>query len=189
MVNQRWAGIILYSLGICVAAIGASKLPETGESWSDTLYWFNDGVILTILGLWIWRQGTETEESVETEKKRTPVQLIQDIQPILHDLYRNVDDLECYQIQEYVKILQEQYLMPLEAVRGKIINQFGLERSGELLITISYGERVINRIYSASLDGHHDEALECTEEAHAAFEQVLTIARRLWATESQDDKK
>ena len=65
----------------------------------------------------------------ETENKRTALQLIRDIQPILDDLYRNVDDLECYQIQEYVNILRAQYLMPLEQLRGRIIADKGLEKT------------------------------------------------------------
>ena len=180
MFNQRWVGIILYSMGICVASIGATKLPGNGLTWSDTIFVFNDGVILTILGLWIWRQAPVEKEVEETDGKRTAVQLIRDIQPILDDLYKNVDDLECYQIQEYVKILRAQYLTPLERLRTRIIDEKGLEKAAELLIAISYGERVINRIHSAALDGHHDEAVECTEEAHAAFKEVFNLTRTLW---------
>jgi len=183
MFNQRWVGIILYGLGICIATIGASKLPEEGETWSEMLYWFNDGVILTLLGLWIWRQSDDESTDDETKEKRSPFDLIRDIQPILEDLYRNVDDLECYQIQEYVKILQVQYLLKLERQRGLIQDRIGLEKSAELLIAISYGERVINRILSAALDGHHDEAVECTEEAHAAFKEVLEMFNTLWFQE------
>ena len=95
------------------------------------MYVFNDGVILTIVGLVIWRQAPIEQEEEETENKRTALQLIRDIQPILDDLYRNVDDLECYQIQEYVNILRAQYLMPLEQLRGRIIADKGLEKTAE----------------------------------------------------------
>jgi hypothetical protein len=179
MFNQRWIGIILYSLGISIAAIGAAKMPQDGNTWSDTVYWFNDGVILTLLGLWIWRSSPVEKKEENLGKERTPIQLIREIQPILDDLYRNVDDLECYQIQEYVNILRQQYLLPLERVRNQIVAKIGLEKSAELLIAISYGERIINRIHSASLDGHHDEAVECTEEAHGAFLVVLELTRKL----------
>lgn len=183
MFNRRLVGTILYSLGICVASIGATKLPAEGATWSDMVYLFNDGVILTIVGLVIWRLAPVEEEKQETENKRSALQLIRDIQPILDDLYRNVDDLECYQIQEYVKILRAQYLMPLEQLRGKIMSDKGMDKAAELLIAISYGERVINRIHSAALDGHHDEAVECTEEAHAAFKEVFEITLKIWEIE------
>ncbi len=185
MFNRRLVGIFLYSLGICVASIGATKLPAEGSTWSDILYVFNDGVILTIVGLVIWRLAPIEQKEEETENKRTALQLIRDIQPILDDLYRNVDDLECYQIQEYVNILRAQYLMPLEQLRSRIISDKGLEKTAELLIAMSYGERIINRIHSAALDGHHDEAVECTEEAHAAFKEVFELTVRVWKFENK----
>ena len=92
----------------------------------------------------------------------------------MDDLYRNVDDLECYQIQEYVNILRAQYLMPLEQLRGRIIADKGLEKTAELLIAISYGERIINRIHSAALDGHH-----------AAFKEVFELTVRVWKFENK----
>ena len=61
----------------------------------------------------------------------------------------------------------------------------GLEKTAELLIAISYGERLINRIHSAALDGHHDEAVECTEEAHAAFKEVFKLTVRVWKFENK----
>ena len=70
--------------------------------------------------------------------------------------------------------------MPLEQLRGKIMSDKGMDKAAELLIAISYGERVINRIHSAALDGHHDEAVECTEEAHAAFKEVFEITLKIW---------
>ena len=73
--------------------------------------------------------------------------------------------------------------MPLEQLRGKIMSDKGMDKAAELLIAISYGERVINRIHSAALDGHHDEAVECTEEAHAAFKEVFEITLKIWKVE------
>ena len=102
--------------------------------WSDVLYLFQDGVILTIIGLILWYQSPQEEElDVMTEGHRTPYQLLRDVQPIIEDLYRSVDDLECYQIQEYVKILREQYLAPLESKRDDIIKRFGMEVAAEIV--------------------------------------------------------
>lgn len=181
MANKGTVGVLLYCLGICITVIAGAKLPEEGQRWSDVLYLFQDGVVLTIIGLILWYQAPQKEEEVVlAEGHRTPYQLLRDVQPIMEDLYRSVDDLECYQIQEYVKILREQYLAPLESKRDEIIKRFGMEVAAELLIAISYGERIINRVHSASLDGHHDEAVECTEEAYAVFQEIFLMVRQLW---------
>ena len=182
MGNQRNLGIFLYCVGICIAVTGAAKMPMEGEMWSDVLYLFNDGAIVTLLGLVLWRQSIGQIKEDDNSETRSAFQLLRDVQPILDDLYRSVDDLECYQIQEYVKILREQYLVPLEVQRGTIIAKYGLEKAAELLVAISYGERIINRVHSAALDGYHDEAVECTEEAHAAFQEVFLMVRKLWGT-------
>ena len=173
-------GMILYALGICVAVIGAAKMPETGQTWSNTLYVFNDGIILTLLGLVLWRFGVSQDSSTTSEDKGTVVQLLKDMEPILEDLYREVDDLSCAQIAEYLMILKKQYLLKLENRRNQVINKFGLEKSADLLIAISYGERVLNRAHSAALDDHHDESVECVEEAYNAFKDVFVLSKQLW---------
>ena len=180
MDNLAKYGLLLYSLGICWAVVGAAKMPDPGETWPSTLFVFNDGLILTLLGLVLWKFAPVPKKK-EEEGRRTAIQLLRDMEPILDDLYKSVDELECYQIQEYIKILREQYLVPLEDKRTGIMKKFGMEKAAELLIAISYGERILNRVYSASLDGHHDEAVTCTEEAHGAFQEVFALARVLWA--------
>lgn len=180
MANKGTVGMLMYCLGICITVIAGAKLPDEGQRWSSVLYLFQDGVILTIIGLILWYQAPKKDVNTEEDGQRTPYQLLRDVQPIIEDLYRSVDDLECYQIQEYVKILREQYLVPLESKRGEIIQRFGMEGAADLLIAVSYGERIVNRVHSASLDGHHDEAVECTEEAHAVFQEIFLMVRQLW---------
>ena len=174
-------GFGLYCLGIGVTVIGAAKMPAAGEKWSDVLYLFNDGVILALLGLMLWRFGLRTTAKKKQKGKRTSFQILTDMGPILEDLYRSVDDLECYQLQEYIKILREQYLVPLEESRAEIVHRFGIQKSAELLVAISYGERILNRVASAAADQHHDEAVSSVEEAYNAFQEIYRILRELGA--------
>ena len=174
-----------YILGICVASIGATKLPAEGSTWSDILYVFNDGVILTIVGLVIWRQAPIEQEEEETENKRTALQLIRDIQPILDDLYRNVDDLECYQIQEYVKYPTCTVSYAARATTWSDHRRQGVGKDSRIADRDLIRGANINRIHSAALDGHHDEVVECTEEAHAAFKEVFELTVRVWKFENK----
>ena len=179
-------GIGLYCLGIGLAVIGAAKLPAEGQEWSDMLYLFNDGVILTLLGTVLWRFGLANQSKKKEEGQRTSFQILKDMGPILDDLYRSVDDLECYQLQEYVKILREQYLIPLGEARSEIVHRYGLEKSAELLVALSYGERILNRVYSAASDKHHDEAVSCVEEAYNAFQEIYRILKDLGVGKEKD---
>lgn len=179
-------GFWLYCLGIGMTVIAAAKLPEEGEKWSDVLYLFNDGVILALLGLVFWRFGLRRKASQKKKGKRSSFQILTDMGPILEDLYRSVDDLECYQLQEYIKILREQYLIPLEEARFEIIHRFGMEKSTDLLVAISYGERILNRVASAAADQHHDEAVSSVEEAYNAFQEIYRILRVLGAESAEE---
>ena len=172
-------GVGLYCFGVSVAVVGAAKIPLEGEKWSDVLFLFNDGVILALVGLALWRFGLRTQAKRKRKGKRTSFQILTDMGPILEDLYRSVDDLECYQLQEYIKILREQYLIPLEESRSEIIHQFGIEKSAELLVAISYGERILNRVASAAADQHHDEAVSSVEEAYNAFREIYRILKEM----------
>ena len=172
-------GILIYILGICLAVIGATKLPEEGQTWSETIYLFNDGIILTILGLALWRLALRQDEENDPETDSDPLKLLLGMRSIIDELYRSADDLETYQFQEYTKILREQYLLPISASRQVLINRFGMEKAAELLISLSYGERLINRVNSAAIDDHVEEAAKCAEEAYAAFEQVYKLIKKL----------
>ena len=172
-------GMILFVLGICVSVIGAAKLPSDGASWSDMVYLFNDGVILSLLGLALWRMALRMQKVKVSETGNDPLKLLEATQPIVSDLYRSADDLETYQFQEYVKILREQYLLPISNARHQLLNRGDMRKTAELLITLSYAERILNRVGSAASDQHLDEAARCAEEAYAAFQEVYILMRNI----------
>jgi len=177
--SMKRYGMALYMLGIALAVIGGAKLPLNGDIWPDTLFLFNDGVILALLGLVLWKYSVSNANAKPKKGQRTAQQILMDMGPILEDLYRSVDDLACYQLLEYVKILREQYLIPMGERNAQIVNRFGMEKSAELLIAISYGERILNRVYSAAADQHHDEAASCVEEAYGVFQEIYSIWNRI----------
>jgi len=150
-----------------------------GDTWPDTMFLFNDGVILTILGLALWRLALRNEEEEATETDKDPLKLLLDVRSHVEDLYRSADDLESYQFLEQTKIIREDFLLPISASRQQLINRFGMEKAAELLITISYAERIVNRVSSAATDQHLEEAARCTEEAYAAFQEVYALMKKL----------
>ena len=66
--------------------------------------------------------------------------------------------------------LLETWVLPFAEVRQTIIQRFGMEEGADVLVTVAYGERMLNRVWSASADGHPQEARACLPEAIAAFE-------------------
>ena len=131
----------------------------------------------------LWRLALRQEEKRDVEPENDPLKLILSMKSIIEELYRSADELETYQFQEYTKILRERYLLPISASRQLLINRFGMEKAAEVLITLSYGERLINRVNSAAIDDHVEEAARCAEEAYAAFQQVYLLIKELQKTQ------
>ena len=51
-----------------------------------------------------------------------------------------------------------------------------MDEGAQILVTMAYGERMLNRAWSASADGHIQEARGCIPEALAAFEEAYAKA-------------
>jgi hypothetical protein len=61
-------------------------------------------------------------------------------------------------------------------VRRKIIDRLGMSKGSEILVVVAYGERMLNRVWSAASDGHLPEARSSYPEARAAFHQAQDLA-------------
>ena len=51
-----------------------------------------------------------------------------------------------------------------------------MERGAEILVTAAYAERMLNRVWSASADGHLPEAGASLTEAAEAIQQTAELA-------------
>lgn len=171
-------GIALFVLGIGATIIGGAKAPLEGQTWPDTLPLFLGGTLLTIIGLVLWRKSDaalKAAESAGGPKDKDPVALLQALQTPLEALRGELESLDTTQITVRVDALLDEFILPMGEGRQRFIDRYGMDKGAEILVTLAYGERMINRVWSAAADGHLPEASASYIESADAFNEAVGL--------------
>ena len=172
-------GWILFAAGVLSGIAGAAKLPAEGADWPDTWPVALGGIVLGVIGVGLWhlavkaeRDATRRGESVGSKKRASAVDLLTDLIAPARALKAEAAGLELKDLEDRTDALLEAYVLPFAEVRHQMIDRFGMARGADILVTVAYGERILNRVWSAAADGHLPEALACVPEAVEAFEEA-----------------
>ena len=79
-------------------------------------------------------------------------------------------------------MLNDGFVTPLADGRQRFVDRFGLAGGSEVLNATAFGERMLNRVWSAAADGHLEEACSSYREAVEAFAQAEETVARLAAS-------
>lgn len=188
---MRTLAIILFSGGIMAAISGAAKLPAPIpegadpsflDQFPDTLPLFTVAFLTTVGGLVIWwkdvfahrksRQDDDTDES-------NPLTLLAGLSPQLHELANSIDELDGQAITDRVEQILAHTVLPFAEGRQKLFDRLGMRAGADLLVTAAYGERMLNRTWSAAADGHLIEARSSFQEAILAFDEAAAMVPAL----------
>lgn len=184
---MRILAYILFGGGIMAAISGAAKLPAVIpegttptflDRFPDTLPEFTIAFIATVVGLIIWwkdvfaqRKANQAAESDESN----PLTLLAGLAPQLSDLASSIDQLEGEAITARVEQILEHTVLPFAEARQKLFDRLGMRTGADLLVTAAYGERMLNRTWSAAADGHLTEARSSFREATQAFDEAAAM--------------
>jgi hypothetical protein len=173
-------GFILFAVGIIATIIGAAKVPDEMSEWPDTLGLFGLGVVLSTLGLILWyRTRRANTAAANADQASTgagdPVALLLAAQEPLMKLAADIGELNADDITERVDAILEAYILPFSQVRQRLIDRLGMETAAEVLVVVAYGERILNRVWSAAGDAHLPEARTCFPEAHEALVEAARM--------------
>ncbi|MCK5074341.1 MAG: hypothetical protein KAQ98_13005 [Bacteriovoracaceae bacterium] len=182
MKTAKWIGILFFLGGTILATISASKIPAEGSTYPDTLGIFIPGFILAVIGILIWH--TMVRKLIKLELKQqdassndNPVTLIEKLQPNLTDLTSKIGNLDSDELCQEVDKLLDNYVLPFAEVRQTLVNMMGMSKGAQVLVTIAYGERMLNRVWSASADGHLEEAQNVYPDAVSAFQEAYGMVQ------------
>jgi len=168
-------GQILFAAGIVMAVIAGAKAPLENTTWPDTLPLFGFGTVLTIIGLVLWRQNEKRDVGSEEDTTESALAKLKTITEILKNQSPTWKELDCTELNKAITLFQEQYVRPFVNIRQQIIDLFGMQKGSEIMIACSYGERMLNRVWSATSDNHLQEAQSSLQEAIQAFEEVTSL--------------
>jgi hypothetical protein len=169
----------LFGLGIMIAISGGAKVPEKMGEWPDSWPVFLVGAIMALIGVVLWRRVKAAERrAVAAEQsggEHDPFTYLADVLAPARTLGEEIGGLETHAICDRVDVLLETYILPLAEVRERVMDTLGMDRGAEVLITIAYGERMLNRVWSAAGDGHKPEALSVYPDALSALEEAQQL--------------
>ena len=202
---MRIIGCTLFTIGVIVAISGAAKLPKSPanesepaavadvpgddqptvsqkETFPDTWPVFAGGFLVALVGVSMWwgdvlADRRNARASHDSEAEDSPTSLLARMFPELERLDGELDSLGTGALTARIDELLEHFVHPLAESRQKLIDQFGMSVGAEILVTIAFGERMLNRVWSAAADGHLPEAQSSFRDAADAFKQAHTIAR------------
>ena len=171
------AGPIVFGIGIMIAISGGAKVPDKVGEWPDSVPIFLVGAVLSVIGLVLWRAAKAKERAAlvagqGSDSSKDPFAFLAGVQEPLATLADEIGDLKPPAICERVDQLLEGYLLPLAEVRQLIVDRVGMDKGAEILVTIAYGERMLNRTWSAAGDDHLPEALAVYPDAVAALAEA-----------------
>lgn len=170
-------GFIVFAIGIIISILGAAKVPAEGSKWPDTLVLFSIGAAIAIAGLMMWRMAVKkaNAEEANTKDDKDPATLLSNLVEPLQKLSNDIADLDADAITQRVDEVLDKYVLPFADVRQRIVNKLGMEKGAEILVVVAYGERMLNRVWSAAADGHLPEAQASFPEALEAFTEAKKL--------------
>lgn len=174
--RRRAASSRKESLGLLV--LGGKK--ERIGGWPDTLPIFLFGLGVALFGLFVWKRGVALEAAAkregQAEDASNPFVLLAEIQSPLRSLQDDIEDLQPEEVCDRVDALLSRYVLPFAEVRRGVLDQLGMEKGAEVLVVVAYGERMLNRVWTAASDGHLPEARSVLPDAITAFQEASGLA-------------
>lgn len=182
-------GYVLFVTGVIVAITAGARMPEGGQDFPATWPIFLGGAFAGIAGVALWRgdlaRSRRAHAAEEPSSGRgNPVALLRELIDPAHRLQSDLESMDVDELLARVEQLLEQFVLPFAESRQRIINRFGMTTGAEILVTMAYGERMLNRVWSAAADGHLPEARACVPEAVHAIDEAQAIVQKAILSES-----
>ncbi|MCP4503077.1 MAG: hypothetical protein GY822_24330 [Deltaproteobacteria bacterium] len=151
----------------------------TDKAFPKTANAFWLSALLAAIGGVLWRRGVvknakaEAEAMVHDESgEGNPFALLMNLQAPLEQLNLDFGDLDNDSILERVDALIEEFIDPFTEARGKVTETLGMAIGAEILIDVAFGERMLNRVWSAASDDCYEEAVISLLPALDAFKRA-----------------
>ena len=165
---MRALGYLLITAGFLAGSVVAVQTEENHIDWG----WFLPAFAVGVVGVVLARLGTQREARHETK-------LAGDLETLTTSLDRLVDNLERlnaednkadpYRVHERIDELLRDDLASFADARESIGHIFSLAAYADVMNAFAAGERYVNRVWSASIDGWVDELEEYIGRAREQF--------------------
>ncbi len=177
---MKTIGYLLLALGFLAAAGIASQTDENLVAWT----WFVPAAVVAAIGVGLVRFGMKRQSQEEIAQGgglRPVVEAIDNIVSNMRTLDGEKEQLDPYAFHDRIDELFVRDLGQFVDHRKRIADIHGLQSYAEVMNEFAAGERYLNRVWSASVDGYVDEIREYVGRARSQFERAQEILNRIEA--------
>lgn len=171
--------MIIFFIGVLIAITAAAKMPQANQNFSDNILIFVVGIIISIVANIFWHKEVKSEAIEKIKKHRdsedNPVFLLQRSVEQIQKLNDDFDRLDNKQVCQCINDISENFIHPFTEKRYSIIDIMGMEKGSEVLLTVAYGERMLNRVWSACSDGHRFEAKNSLDKSNSNYLKAIAL--------------
>lgn len=176
--NKRTIGMSLFFIGSIIAISAAAKMPNEGDTYPTTVAVFVIALICGIVGNVLWHGTEKTKVLAELEEHKNdansnPVMLLQNTIPAIEKLTEKAKTLKGMELCDEVDNVLDTCVHPFTDRRKTFQDILGQANGAEVLLVVAYAERMLNRVWSASSDGYHDEAVSCLADSLVNYKIAL----------------
>lgn len=164
---------------------GTSKTvtAKVNKPFPSTSLYFWIAMAAAAVGCILWRVGKTKEARANAAAMAqsdsmdgNPFALLRTMIAPTRALAAEIDELTESQIMLRVDELLSTYVLPFGDVRTKVTETLGMSTGAEILVVVAYGERMLNRAWTAASDGHAHESRKVFPDVVAAFEKAQALA-------------
>jgi len=173
-------GFYIFAIGLIVAIIGAAKPAPAPGDWSDTVLYFWVGAVISGIGCFLWRrqirlemQASANQTSSEAGVAVNGFELLKEFDMHLKEFDTRISSFNADQLFEAAEKYFDDFITPIVDRRYDFIHKLGMSQGAEIVLAFSKGERYFNRMHTAALDGHLEEALSAWPLAKDAFREAI----------------
>ena len=167
-------GLLLITVGFLAGAWIAVQQVDTVR-WS----WYVPAAIAAAIGVALVRHGSRQQaRAADTLQKNISAagETLGRIVVHIDELEAKKADIETHDLRDHIDAVFANDLGDFADARMAIAHLYGLSQYAEIMNHFAAGERYLNRVWSASVDGYVDECLayitRAREQFHAANERL-----------------
>jgi len=177
---MKTLGYLLLTVGFLAGAGIATQTDDNRVDWT----WFVPAAAVGAIGVGLAQYAIRQQSKnaiVEGGGLRPVVEALDAIVTNIEILDREKDAMNPYDVHGRI---DELFILDLAGFvdhRKRIGDIHGLQSYAEIMNEFAAGERYLNRVWSASVDGYVDEVREYIGKARSQFERAQAILQRLEA--------
>ena len=112
-------------------------------------------------------------EEHKNDESSNPVILLEKTIPALEELKTKSATIKGMKFCDEIDRVIDSYITPFVERRKTFSDILGQARGAEVLLMLAYSERMLNRVWSATSDGHEEEALHSLEDSLSSYREAL----------------